>query len=99
MIDQHNEITAVIKFFEDEADLCFKVPGNMISELFYQHYVKHCLFSHMTEIFTLCHCCLVAPLDVCICVTNSLSLLHYQYYVNIPAIYILYNSYTANLNC
>ena len=43
MIDQHNEITVVIKFFEDEADLCFEVPGNTISELFYQHYVKHCL--------------------------------------------------------
>ena len=42
MIDQHNEITVVIKFFEDEADLCFEVPGNTISELFYQHYVKHC---------------------------------------------------------
>ena len=57
MIDQHNEITVVIKFFEDEADLCFEVPGNTISELFYQHYVKHCLLK--------VHSCRFENLSIC----------------------------------
>ena len=54
MTDQHNEITVVIKFFEDEVDLCFEVPGNTIPELFYQLYVKHSLQTPVTLRFSLC---------------------------------------------